>query len=140
MGDFSSVSAYCQHLKSLSNQLKNVGSPVDNNRLVLQLVAGLTEPYKGVARPVLTLEEADLAKKAAHRSSSAMVARDSNDSDDIVDHSSSHRNTKGGKRNQYIQNNRNKNGDREGRMSGSGNGGEAGGVGQMGHGNIRGGG
>ncbi|KHN40992.1 hypothetical protein glysoja_013334, partial [Glycine soja] len=49
MEAFSSVSAYCQHLKSLSDQLKNVGFPVDNSRLVLQLVSGLTEPYKGVA-------------------------------------------------------------------------------------------
>ncbi|KHN36473.1 hypothetical protein glysoja_046107, partial [Glycine soja] len=42
------VSTYCQYLKSLSDQLKNVDFPVDNNRLVLQLVSGLTEPYKGV--------------------------------------------------------------------------------------------
>ncbi|XP_049391661.1 uncharacterized protein LOC125856148 [Solanum stenotomum] len=115
MEDFPSVSAYCQHLKSLSDQLKNVSSPVDNNRLVLQLVSGLTEPYKGVAtlirqcdplpkfyqaRSMLTLEKAGLAKKAAHSSSSAMVARESIGSHDIVDHSSSHRNTNGGKRNQ----------------------------------------
>ena len=94
MENFSSVSTYCQHLKSLSNQLKNVGSPIDNSRLVLQLVSGLTEPYKGVAtlirqsdplpqfyqaRSMLVLEESDL-KKVAQTSSSAMVARDSDES------------------------------------------------------------
>ncbi|XP_074277453.1 uncharacterized protein LOC141601088 [Silene latifolia] len=48
MADFPSASAYCQRLKSLADQLKNVGSPVSNNRLVLQLVAGLTTAYHGV--------------------------------------------------------------------------------------------
>lgn len=48
MTDFPNVSAYCQHLKSLSDQLKNVGSPVDNNRLVQQLVSGLIDPYNNV--------------------------------------------------------------------------------------------
>ncbi|XP_074313431.1 uncharacterized protein LOC141648602 [Silene latifolia] len=80
MGDFSSVSAYCQRLKSLADQLKNVGSPVTNNRLVLQLVSGLTPAYQSVgtiirqadplpqfyrARSMLTLEEAGIAKAAS---------------------------------------------------------------------------
>jgi len=114
MADFPNVFTYCQHLKSLSDQLKNVDSPVETNRLVLQLVSGLTEPYKGVAtfisqidllpkfyqaRSMLTLEEADLAKKAAHSSSSAMVAHYLDDSHEISDHSSSNRNTNGGKSN-----------------------------------------
>ncbi|KAE8705655.1 putative aspartic protease [Hibiscus syriacus] len=47
--DFSSVSVYCQHLKILSDQLKNVGAPVSNNHLVLRTVGGLTPAYKGVA-------------------------------------------------------------------------------------------
>lgn len=49
MEDFPNVSAYCQRLKELSDQLKNVGAPVSNNRLVLQIVAGLSEAYNGVA-------------------------------------------------------------------------------------------
>lgn len=48
MEDFPSASAYCQHLKMLADQLKNVGAPVSNNRLVLQMVAGLTESYSSV--------------------------------------------------------------------------------------------
>ncbi|XP_047306419.1 uncharacterized protein LOC124909829 [Impatiens glandulifera] len=48
MIDFPGVSAYCQRLKVLADQLKCVGSPVSNDRLVLQLVAGLAEAYNGV--------------------------------------------------------------------------------------------
>ncbi|MCI56594.1 keratin type I cytoskeletal 9-like, partial [Trifolium medium] len=77
MEDFPNISAYCQHLKQLSDQLKNVGAPVSDQRLVLQLVFGLSEPYRGVARLIcqsnplpsffqarsmLTLEESGLAK------------------------------------------------------------------------------
>ena len=87
MEDFPNVSAYCQRLKSLADQLKNVGAPVSDSRMVLQLVGGLTRPYRGVgtlirqsnplppfykARSMLTLEEAGLAKEAA--TESAMVA------------------------------------------------------------------
>ena len=78
--DFPNISAYCQHLKMLSDQLANVGSPVSNQRLVLQLVAGLSEGYDGVAtiiqqsdplppfykaRSMLTLEESRKAKQSA---------------------------------------------------------------------------
>ncbi|XP_074315078.1 uncharacterized protein LOC141651258 [Silene latifolia] len=80
MADFSSVSAYCQRLKSLADQLKNVGSPVSQNRLVLQLISELSPAYHGVgtiirqsnplptffkARSMLALEEAGFAKQEA---------------------------------------------------------------------------
>ncbi|XP_055812047.1 uncharacterized protein LOC129881962 [Solanum dulcamara] len=86
MVDFPNVSTYCQHLKSLADQLKNVGSLVANHRLVLQLVSSLTETYQGVAtlirqrdslpqfyhaHSMLTLEEVGHAKKVAHSSSAA---------------------------------------------------------------------
>ncbi|XP_074306143.1 uncharacterized protein LOC141641377 [Silene latifolia] len=48
MEDFPNVSAYCQRLKSLADQLKNVGSPVSDNRLVLQMVSGLSSAYHSV--------------------------------------------------------------------------------------------
>ncbi|XP_074265462.1 uncharacterized protein LOC141587897 [Silene latifolia] len=35
MADFSTASAYCQRLKNLADQLKNVGSPISDTRLVL---------------------------------------------------------------------------------------------------------
>ena len=77
MEDFANVSAYCQRLKMLSDQLRNVGSPVNNHRLVLQLISGLSEAYRSVAtlirhsnplpafyqaRSMLTLEEAGMTK------------------------------------------------------------------------------
>ncbi|GKD18207.1 retrovirus-related pol polyprotein from transposon TNT 1-94 [Tanacetum coccineum] len=49
LDNFSNVSAYCQELKVLADQLSNVGSPVSNDRLVLQLVAGLNESYDSFA-------------------------------------------------------------------------------------------
>ncbi|XP_050909955.1 uncharacterized protein LOC127123823 [Lathyrus oleraceus] len=79
MKDFPNVSAYCQCLKMLSNQLRNSGSPVNNHRLVLQLISGLPEAYPSVAtlirqsnplptfyqaRSMLTLEEVGMAKMA----------------------------------------------------------------------------
>ncbi|XP_060182220.1 uncharacterized protein LOC132611875 [Lycium barbarum] len=89
MEDFPNASAYCQRLKSLADQLKNVGAPVTNSCLVLQLVSGLTEAYKGVetqirhakplppfteARSSLVLEERELAAMVSHGSGSVMVA------------------------------------------------------------------
>lgn len=97
MENFSNASAYCQQLKSFADQLKNVGAPVSDSRLVLQLVSGLTAPYRGVgtlirqsnplptfyqARSMLTLEESGLAKEATMASDSAMVAA-SNDDENI---------------------------------------------------------
>ncbi|KAD7477643.1 hypothetical protein E3N88_00779 [Mikania micrantha] len=47
--NFPNVSAYCQTLKMLSDQLANVNAPVSNQRLVLQLIHGLTESYESFA-------------------------------------------------------------------------------------------
>ncbi|XP_074314642.1 uncharacterized protein LOC141649869 [Silene latifolia] len=89
MADFTFASAYCQRLKSLADQLKNVGSPVSDTRLVLQMVSGLTDAYHSVgsiirqanplptfhrARSMLTLEEAGFAKQAATSGQTAMYA------------------------------------------------------------------
>lgn len=94
MEKFPNASAYCQRLKSLVDQLKNVGALVSGSRLVLQLVFGLTTPYRGVgtiirqsnplplfyqARSTLTLEESDMAKKATMASESAMVTASNED-------------------------------------------------------------
>ncbi|XP_074297288.1 uncharacterized protein LOC141627992 [Silene latifolia] len=93
MRDFPNASTYCQRLKSLADQLKNVGAPVTDSRLVLQMISGLTEAYSNVgsiirqceplpdffqARSMFTLEEAGLAKQSA---TSAMYAKGSVDSD-----------------------------------------------------------
>ncbi|XP_021749193.1 keratin, type I cytoskeletal 9-like [Chenopodium quinoa] len=91
MEDFPNASAYCQRLKSLANQLKNVGASISDSRMVLQLVGGLTRAYCGVgtlirqsnplpsfykARSMLTLEEAGMAKEAATESAMIHTSQD----------------------------------------------------------------
>ncbi|CAJ2679757.1 unnamed protein product [Trifolium pratense] len=49
MDNYPNVSAYCQELKMLADQLSNVGAHVSEQRLVLQLIASLNENYDGVA-------------------------------------------------------------------------------------------
>lgn len=86
LDSFCNVSAYCQELKVLADQLSNVGSPVSNDRLVLQLVAGLNESYDSVAshlqhtdplpqfyeaRSRLILEETRKQKQAATNATTA---------------------------------------------------------------------
>jgi hypothetical protein len=97
MEDFPNVSAYCQRLKMLSDQLRNVGSPVNNHRLVLQLISGLPEAYRSVAtlirqsnplpafyqaRSMLTLEEAGMAKMTSTGSHAAMHTTQQQPSED----------------------------------------------------------
>ncbi|XP_057418597.1 uncharacterized protein LOC130712800 [Lotus japonicus] len=87
MDDFPSVSVYCQRLKHISDQLRNVGAPVSDHRLVLQLVSGLTEPFRAVAtlirqseplppflkvRSMLILKESGLAKMSGSASRTAL--------------------------------------------------------------------
>ncbi|XP_074283796.1 uncharacterized protein LOC141608334 [Silene latifolia] len=90
MADFATASAYCQRFKTLSDQLKNIGSPISNTRLVLHMVLGLTPTYHGVgtiirqndhlpplyrACSILDLEEAGFAKHSAtNGSGSAMYS------------------------------------------------------------------
>ena len=52
MEQFPDASTYCQHLKSLSDQLSNVGAPVFNERLVLQLISGLTDAHATVGSQI----------------------------------------------------------------------------------------
>ncbi|XP_022004195.1 uncharacterized protein LOC110901702 [Helianthus annuus] len=46
---FPNMSAYCQAIKSLTDQLANVGAPLDNKRLVVHLLASLTDQYEGIS-------------------------------------------------------------------------------------------
>lgn len=97
MEEFTNASNYCQCLKSLGDQLKNVGAPITESRMVLQLVAGLTEAYNSVAtlirqkdplpsfsqaRSMLILEESGLAKKAATSTHSTLISSQPRHSDD----------------------------------------------------------
>ncbi|GAU34543.1 hypothetical protein TSUD_219260 [Trifolium subterraneum] len=45
--DFPSTKAYCNRLNLLADQLVNVDSPINNTRLVLKMISGLTDSYAG---------------------------------------------------------------------------------------------
>jgi hypothetical protein len=83
MEDFASTKAYCDRLKTLSDQLANVDSPVTNTRLVLKMISGLTDAYAGfvtfiqqhdplptfaAARSRLEFEESTMLQRAARDS------------------------------------------------------------------------
>uniref|UniRef100_A0A3Q7J8R6 Integrase catalytic domain-containing protein n=1 Tax=Solanum lycopersicum TaxID=4081 RepID=A0A3Q7J8R6_SOLLC len=89
------ASSYCQHLKSLADELKNVRALVSDSRMVLHLTGGLTRAYRGAgtlihqsnmlppfykARSTHVLKEIGIEKEAATESS--MVAASSDDSSD----------------------------------------------------------
>ncbi|XP_004250850.2 uncharacterized protein [Solanum lycopersicum] len=93
MENFSNASSYCQHLKSLGDQLKNVAASVSDSRMLLHLLVTLPEPtvvwerlfiksnpfppfYKN--RSTLVLDKTGIEKEAA--TESAMVEASSDDS------------------------------------------------------------
>ncbi|KAL9995939.1 putative RNA-directed DNA polymerase [Helianthus debilis subsp. tardiflorus] len=84
--NFSNVSAYCQELKTIADQLSNVECPVDDKSLVLQMITGLTEQFDGIAtilqqskplpsfykaRSQICLEETRKANQASHAATTA---------------------------------------------------------------------
>ncbi|KAL9233674.1 hypothetical protein vseg_008638 [Gypsophila vaccaria] len=92
MDNYPNVSAYCQALKMIADQLSNVGSPVPETRLVLQLVTHLSEGYDSVAtiiqqsdplpsfykaRSMLTMEEARKVRTTNTQSDHALVTTSS---------------------------------------------------------------
>lgn len=81
MEQFPDAPSYCQHIKSLSDQLSNVGALVSNERMVHQFVSDLSDAYATVgsqlrhsdtlphfykARSMTVLEETTLAKRTQH--------------------------------------------------------------------------
>ncbi|GAU46841.1 hypothetical protein TSUD_83480 [Trifolium subterraneum] len=90
LADFSTANAYCNRLKSLADQLVNVGAPVNDHSMVLKMLQGLTEQYSNfvtvmqnkktlptfaTARSKLALEETTLLERAKQESgSTALVA------------------------------------------------------------------
>ncbi|CAJ2671083.1 unnamed protein product [Trifolium pratense] len=98
MEQFSDAASYCQHIKSLSDQLSNVGATVSEERMVLQLVSGLSDAYANVgsqirhsdtlprfykARSMVVLEETARAKRTAvtAANSTFLAAQEDNNSD-----------------------------------------------------------
>ncbi|XP_019238366.1 PREDICTED: keratin, type I cytoskeletal 9-like [Nicotiana attenuata] len=146
MENFPNASAYCQRLKSLADQLKNVGAPVSDSRLVTQLVSGLTRAYRGVgtvirqsdplppfyqARSMVILEEAGLAKEVATGSESAMVTSHTDFEESDSTHSNTETKPQRGKLYGNRKNNR-RSGSGGGRGSGGGNQGQGRGGGDRG--------
>jgi hypothetical protein len=87
--NFPSTKAYCDRLKTLSDQLANVDSTVTNTRLVLKMISGLTDAYSGFvtyiqqhdplptfanARSRLELEETTMLQRAARDASSSTLS------------------------------------------------------------------
>ncbi|XP_071712847.1 uncharacterized protein [Rutidosis leptorrhynchoides] len=126
--NFSSISAYCQEIKSIADQLSNVGDKVSDNRMVLQLVAGLNESYDTIgsriahaetlpkfyeARSMLILEESRKNRQASitlDAVDTALVATTNNMEPRETTHSSD--------RNNNYQTNRGRGGGRNGGRSG----------------------
>ncbi|GAU11418.1 hypothetical protein TSUD_344090 [Trifolium subterraneum] len=52
MEQFSDATSYCQHIKSLFYQLSNVGAPISDERMVLQLASGLSDAYANVGSQI----------------------------------------------------------------------------------------
>ncbi|XP_062109896.1 uncharacterized protein LOC133821768 [Humulus lupulus] len=115
---FSSTSAYCNQLKSLADQLSNVGGPVSDQHLVLRLLAGLTEAYSrfvtvmqqkdhlptfAMACSRLKLEETMIKERAARDSGSTSLLSVDDDS------SSQPPQQNGNNTNSQIRNNNNNN-------------------------------
>lgn len=113
MEDFPDALAYCEWLKMLLDQLKNVGAPISNQRPVLQILYGLTDAYKGVgtlirqsnplphfyqACSMLTLEVASLIKMVATGSNTTIDAEISKDFDETSSYSENSSHNWGGKR------------------------------------------
>ncbi|KAJ0431850.1 putative RNA-directed DNA polymerase [Helianthus annuus] len=87
--NFSSMNEYCQTLKVLADQLSNVDAAVDEQDLVLQTLAGLTEQYETVGtilqntkplpsfvevRSQLCMNETTKANQAMHSANKAATA------------------------------------------------------------------
>ncbi|KAL9232970.1 hypothetical protein vseg_008021 [Gypsophila vaccaria] len=151
MDNYPHVSSYCQALKMIADQLTNVGTPVSDTRLVLQMVTKVSDGFDGIAsiiqqrdplpsfykaRSMLALEEKRRANVAGSSATALHVSHvnpPSSDSDirsypnKSKDAASSSNKGKNGRNNR--RNNRSKNGgggSSAGQTSGSSNGGRGG--------------
>lgn len=111
--DFATLDEYCQDLRTISVQLDAICHPISEERLVLQLVARLTEEYKTIATiiqqtvPLPSFEEAcsslDLDRRSREHSfpdggsspATTLVAQTDNQPAGYS-HSHSHSGNKGG--------------------------------------------
>ncbi|XP_071704032.1 uncharacterized protein [Rutidosis leptorrhynchoides] len=103
LNDFPNCAAYCQEIKILADQLRNVGDNVNDDRMVLQLIAGLNKNFDTVgtyftqldklpsfydARSKLILEETRKKKQVSNNSASidtALIADSSSKSTELTE-------------------------------------------------------
>ncbi|XP_071688968.1 uncharacterized protein [Rutidosis leptorrhynchoides] len=57
LDNFSSVSAYCQEIKMIADQISNVSEPVIDKRMVLQLISGLNDAYDVIGSQIQHAKE-----------------------------------------------------------------------------------
>lgn len=85
-----SLESYCQRLKDLASQLNDVGCPVNENRLVLQLVRGLPAEFDTVGAYInQTLPTWDTACSMLQLENQRQRARDSHSPTEVagtIDH------------------------------------------------------
>ncbi|CAJ2640720.1 unnamed protein product [Trifolium pratense] len=146
LADFSTTNAYCNRLKSLADQLANVGAPVNDHNMVLKMLQGLTEQYSNfvtvmqnkktlptfpTARSKLALEETTLSERAKQESgSTALVAKNysiDDGSPSQTPHQSNNFNTR-------AKPNKNRNNTKNRNKGNNGGGGQSGGSAQSGGG------
>ncbi|XP_074271814.1 uncharacterized protein LOC141595747 [Silene latifolia] len=138
MDNYPNVSSYCQALKMIADQLANVGSPVSETRLVLQLVTHVSDGYKGIAtiiqqadplpsfykaRSTLALEESNQRIQAAPSAADTALLASHSSKDTGSNSQSAPNNSKGGGNSNQYNNNRGKGGRNRGQKGGKNSGG-----------------
>ncbi|KAL9239100.1 hypothetical protein vseg_013451 [Gypsophila vaccaria] len=81
--NFQNISAYCQALKTIADQLSNIGAKVTNDRLVLQLVTGLSDGFSNIATliqqsdplPAFSKARSTLVLEETRQSNAALSSR-----------------------------------------------------------------
>lgn len=82
--NFSSIDAYCNHIKSIADRLTDVEAPVPNSRLILKLIGGLPEAYAGTVDfiqnqdPLPPFENCRSRLKLTERTIKNRLAKESN--------------------------------------------------------------
>lgn len=153
LADFSTTNAYCNRLKSLADQLANVGASVNDHGMVLKMLQGLTEQYSNfvtviqnkktlpsfaTARSKLALEETTVMERAKQDyGSTALVANNYSKDDGSssqTPHPSNNSHGRGGGAKSHKNRNNNKNRHKNsGGSGGQSSGGNQTGGGRGGH-------
>ncbi|KAJ9557494.1 hypothetical protein OSB04_012108 [Centaurea solstitialis] len=89
-GDFRNTFDYCRHVRQVSDQLPNLGNPIPEQEIDLQLISGLRDSNKynpittsfNEARDRLLLEETRLERQDAPTSSGLLQRLENNNNDD----------------------------------------------------------